>query len=449
MPKRADAVPLGVGSFISFVSSVSSILLAVLTSVLQARVLGPAGKGHVTQVITLSGGAMFFAALSLGGSITHFAAKQVGRPEAFVGIGLVFGSLLSVVSAGILWLVTPWLGVSFFQSPEAAWIYAPVILVPLLLFTTIGNGLLLGLHKIAWSAALELVRTSGFLFFLALFFLGWGWRSEAAGVWAYGVASAAPVLVLGLLLARWGLFEHTEFPGRLAVSVLGFGAKWYITSLLVFLNYRVQIFLLSRYATASEVGIYSVALFMVEWLWVIPNAVSYVLYPAVSASSSEESSRLTSKACRHVVFWTLVGWVLVAALSRPVVRILFGERFIQAVLPTLFLAPGAAAYCLWKILSSDLVGRGRPQYDVLAQSLACAVNLVLGLAMIPRHPLFGAAIAASTGYSLATVVILVCFLRVARVRLLELLVPKREDFRDYGRLWTGLKGLWVYRLWAR
>src|SRR4051794_4701569 len=113
---------------------------------------------------------------------------------------------------------------------------------------------------------------------------------------AFGVPGAIVALLASHVLAAtattvWGRrrlsrgAQGPPQPGRLGES-LRFGIKSYSGNALQVLSYRVDFFVLSAVAGTAALGHYSVAVAITTLLWLLPQALSDVLFPRVAALSA-------------------------------------------------------------------------------------------------------------------------------------------------------------------
>jgi O-antigen/teichoic acid export membrane protein len=130
-----------------------------------------------------------------------------------------------------------------------------------------------------------------------------------------------------------------------------------------------------------------------------------------------------------VVAFSLVGAVGLVLLGRLVIRILFGEVWLASYPALIGLLAGIVFLSLSKILSSDLSGRGHPEYSTYAAAISLVVSIVLDLVFIPRWGIMGAAVASSIAYCLAALTVVTLFCRTTGVGPADLLIPRLEDLR--------------------
>ena len=87
----------------------------------------------------------------------------------------------------------------------------------------------------------------------------------------------------------------------------------------------------------------------------------------------------------------LVGGVMVVA--RPVLSLLFGERFEDATLTLQLLAPSVGMLFLYWSASNLLIAANRTRWYASIHGVSAALNIALNLVLIPRYGINGAAAA--------------------------------------------------------
>jgi O-antigen/teichoic acid export membrane protein len=217
-------------------------------------------------------------------------------------------------------------------------------------------------------------------------------------------------------------------------SLLGYGLQVYSFSILLYLNYRLDLFLVRNWLDLTQTGLYSAAVTLAEVMWIIPNSVGNVLFPSAASSSGVSRDLLTRAVARRSFYLMLVVCTVLAATRTLAVRILFGSEYLAAAPALLALLPGILAMSLQSVLGADLTGRGRPLPVTLGAAIGLAANVILNILWIPRYGIVGASWASSVSYTLVTVVVLAAFLRVTHTRLRDVLLLRREDVRALSRL---------------
>jgi O-antigen/teichoic acid export membrane protein len=221
------------------------------------------------------------------------------------------------------------------------------------------------------------------------------------------------------------------FRGDLFKNAAGYGLKAYLGNLAQFLNYRLDILLISAFLAPSAVGYYSIAVGMAETIWILPGAIATVLLPRVSSLRDTDANSLTPKIARHTYFIIFVFVLLFFFFSKPLITMFFGSAFLPSQRPLLILLPGIIAVAGSKTLVADLAGRGKPQFAAYASFTSLALNIPLNLYLIPKWGISGAAFASSTAYIAANLVVITAFVKTSKKAWFDILIIKKIDLRDY------------------
>jgi len=155
------------------------------------------------------------------------------------------------------------------------------------------------------------------------------------------------------------------------------GIIYSLALLILNLNYRLGILILAQMSSASEVGIYTVGVGIVEMIWVIPAVLTKVNFTySALANDIYEHAQKTAKLLRIVL---LVGTVACTALFFTVhrlVELIYGAEYLRSATVIQVLLPGVWGLLIFKVLNSDLAGRGRPRIALYVFSATLVINIL-------------------------------------------------------------------------
>ena len=161
---------------------------------------------------------------------------------------------------------------------------------------------------------------------------------------------------------------------------------------------------------AAEVGIYSVAVHMGEMLWLLPGGMTPLLVHTSAASASDpDRDRTASRAVRLGILVTLAAAIPLAVVAGPLLSLLAGGAYAGAAESLRALLPGIVAFAPGAVLSGDFIGRGKPHWNTQASLLTLAVNLAMGLLLIPEHGAVGAAWSSTIAYCCGSLLMIIRF----------------------------------------
>jgi len=233
---------------------------------------------------------------------------------------------------------------------------------------------------------------------------------------------------------------------------LSFGARGYGANALMLLSTRVDLLVLSAVASTAVVGHYAVAIAVTAVLWLVPSALSDVLFPRIAAlsASGEREFRafVEDKSLRHTVLLVLLALpVLIGPLLLLVVPI-YGPAFLPAVELALILLPGVALMGVTGVLSATIVGRGRPEYSLYTALIVTPLTLVAYALLIPALDASGAALAKSLSYGLSFALSVYFYRRVTGSGAIAQFVPTRAELRELSAVAPQIRE-WLIVIWRR
>jgi O-antigen/teichoic acid export membrane protein len=213
---------------------------------------------------------------------------------------------------------------------------------------------------------------------------------------------AAPIVgVLGVTLwvsipALW-LLARRRFPsGRRAPAwgVMRASLPFGLMALATLLYYRLGTLLLGAVGTPADTGRYTIASTIAFGLLMVPNAITTGLLPRLSARSQGPGSL---KPARRALGWTLLACVALSAIAAGaapwILKLGFGSRYEGASTPLAILLAGIVLIGVNGILGTVLIAHHRAWLLGGQVAVSLAVNVALGLALVPRFGADGAALA--------------------------------------------------------
>jgi O-antigen/teichoic acid export membrane protein len=430
--------PMASGAVMSALSRALVTLASAATTILVAHVLGPSGFGAYVVAQTLLIVLMVVATLGVDHGILYYVSSGRWSPgSAFRGsqrLALVCG--VTGAAAGVLARI---LVPQAFHGLSLAIAVVAAAALPFALSWFYGS-----------YVALATGRYEGYVLPPAL-------QSLLALCLVSGLAivDGVPGAVLGFVLAhvitafvRYVASRRAFAPepgatetdrGQLHRAV-GFGIKGYASNSLQVINYRLDLFILNASAIGVAVGHYALAASVTSVMWLLPQALSDVLFPRVAAlseRSGEHSEMLRlaeAKSLRHTVLTTvLVAIVCTLALVFLVVPI-YGAAFRPSIVLGLILLPGVALLAIANPLSAVIVARGHPGLILKGALVVTPLTVALYALLIPPLHAVGAALASSASYAATFILAALFYRRVTGRNPCFLMLPTRSELADFRAL---------------
>jgi O-antigen/teichoic acid export membrane protein len=413
------------------------LVAAGVLSIVIARTIGPSGNGHFALLVTLTGFAAMVASLGLTAGITYevsrrrWAVRQAFRTSYVAALVLGLAGFLGGLGFFVFTHDTVFRGISTGLAvlalsslpPALAYSYADVIM--------------LARERYESYAGLELSHSTTLLLVGAGLAIPFGLTGAAIGL---PVAAVVGALVGAVLLVREARRDQVVDSGDSMPRALRFGLQAWGANLLQQVNYRFDVIILAGFATARDVGVYSVALTLTGVAWVLPQALQTVLLPRAASLdeatltgelAAAESDAALAKAVRHSVLLSVPAALLVALLLLVALPLLYGPKFHQTIWLGFVLLPGVLLLGVGKVLSSAVAGRGHPRYALYTSAVVMPLTLGLYFGLIPSFHQWGAAVASVASYAATALLMFVFFRRTTGIRFADAFVPSLAEVGDY------------------
>lgn len=398
-------------------------------TVLVTRVTGAHGRGIYTLASSLAALAAMITQLGISWAGIYYIGKRL-FPLADVVSTLLTVSIAAagVAVAGVAAAYVLFQHTYFHEmSPTQALIM--LALTAAIQISTTSAWIVLGMNRPLQSvgvSALQLVVALVIQAILAAV----GSLTATSALLALAAGAAASVAA-GLMLVSREVPLRLGLDSKILRTFLNYGIRGYAANLMMFLNYRLDSLIVNGLLGVASLGYYSIATAMAETLWYGVNGFALVMFPHVSSLERKAADRITPVVCRNAVFMTLVEAVVMFAVSRELIALVFGPGMIPALHPLWLLLPGIVTLSAAKVISSYLSGIGKPTYSTYVAGGTVALTVALDILLIPRYGISGAAGASSIVYTCTAVALVWIFKIESGAGLLETLIVRPADFVRY------------------
>lgn len=398
---RAVRSPLARGIAMTFGARLFGAVLAMVSSIITARTLGPEGRGIFAAVTALAAIGLQLSTLGLQSSNTYYVSvdrdllKPILANAALVTI--VVGGLVSAV----LWFYATATGLdASVGSVPLAWALAAI---PASLGYMLYSSLLVPLGRIRRLNAIETgykVAALGLVTAAVLL----GFRSPEAFLAASLLASALALLASGASVGFTPAVVLASSPSLL-LRQFPYALRAFLASFLAFLLVRIDMLMVQAISGNAEAGHYAIAVAMADMIYMLPAAAAALLFPRLVESKDIAIRRsLTLRILAGVGAATGALALAGAVLAEWAVVLLYGPDFASAASMFRVLAVAIALYGANNVVSNFFAAQGFTWGAVWVWALGVIVNVLLNLALIPSMGGIGAAWASVAGYGVVLAV---------------------------------------------
>lgn len=401
-PSAGPPVSVSFRAAVRLVGELTFAALALLTALMVARDLGPAGKGIVSTLsylIALVAPACVLGLAEVG--VTMTKRREVSDAHA---LGALLGTvaLTSVMGAALVVLMVIGEYRAYLGILEGATLAAVVSVPCMALFT--GLSLLAdGRGAVYVSTAAKVV--SALVTALATFVLVWWLELAIAGaITAIGLGFGSGAALAGWWLWRHGGRQRPRWSASYVRRAVRLGLPVQGSILLFTLASRADLLVVQIISGPAEAGLYSVSLTMGQLASYAPIAVAVAAFPVAAGLDRAEAAHFVERIVRAGTAGALVAAVALGALLPVLIPALFGASFRDAVVPALILLPAGVMWGMQLMVCRLWAAQGEGGL-LLRSSSALLATLLLGdFALVPSMGGTGASIAAVAASLVAVVV---------------------------------------------
>lgn len=394
--------------------------LALVLSILVARVLGPHDRGIYALATGVYAGLVLSVFIGISSAVSYFmlntgAGRGILRPALLTGLVFCIAGSVPILAMT--------------QLGHNAWASLPSIAllpcnVPLMLVL----GYALGTKRIRWQTSYAVVSTGVLLLGMGLTFALFSHRAFAA-IAAYVVVNAliaAGSLVLVLVDAR-------KLPYR-AVGLrqfFFFATRSGVVNFVSLLNYRADLYVVGLLATPVVLGQYAVAISAAESLLVVTQVAAVATSPHVGSMEASAAAQLTARCVRATLAVALATCVVFYAIAPYAVGFLYGAAYLPMVPALRILLVGVLILSIGSAFSNFFTLKlGKPEVALLSAFCAAVACVTVSWVLVPRIGMVGAASATAGAYLIGAAVQIAFFVKASNIRVTSLLIPTIDDVKS-------------------
>lgn len=407
-----------------FSSNVFSLVANLLTVVLVSRVLGPELYGLYTAVLVIPLLVVSFFQMGIRPSTVFMIGS--GKHDANKVVSAVVSTLLITGSAGMLFS-----GIAYVVMYKTG--FTPLLIglalatIPMRLTAIYAGGVFLAKEQMKRANLMNWLTALLTLLFALIFV--WLLKLGVAGALLGLMTSNLVVSAYALNMLRRNYTIKLSLYNPIIRQMLQLGVVYALSFLIIQLNYRADILLLQWLADTREVGLYSLGVAVSELLWQIPLAVSLVV---MTRSANTTDQKLMNESTARLLRLSLISGITLSVfiylLSPFVIPLVFGTGYIGSVRIIQTVLPGIIIVIIFRVLSGQLSGMGKPQVALRAFILALILNVILNYLLIPRLGGMGAAIATNISYLIGTIIYIIAYCKITGTRVNDLFHFSKNDF---------------------
>lgn len=396
------------GGGILFFGTIVGILLAMINSIMLARILGVEDFGLFYLAFSIVSVFIPFSTLGLGGSLPRYLPFHFGRGEKdIVKSAIRFSHMLvlctSIFFGVILYFFSEKLSTDIFHDSNltlAVKYFA--IGIPLLSSSHILEAVVRSFKATKYKVAIYDIGiwTIRIIVFIPFIMIGY---SFFGAIISYLIAIFFTIIV-SLFIVRKKLFPDQSKYQTVPIGkkLLSFSWPLAVAGILSLFLTKIVTLLIGFYLTTSDVGIYMPASVIASYVTLFATPVGYIFLPVVSElfgrAKKETIESLFKSASKWIFMMIMPVFIYILLFPKEVIALLYGGEYSEGYLCLIILATGISMNVFTGMTGGILVGGGYLKLNLTVEIIASITNVALLVILIPIYGIIGAAIGTSASF---------------------------------------------------
>lgn len=371
----------------SVIIKVITLILSFVNTIVINRVLGVELRGEYTFIINTANVLQLILNLGIGYSYSYFVKKGLNKhKETFSTIIFIQFIIYSIL---FIFLINFNVGT---RVLSIAFLSVILTLNLQVMFITMIEDIV-SRNKILIKTSI--IYTIGLV--ISYYFFK---RSLNLIILITAIKYIIEIIYLGYIYKLYKMvFKNINFKLFKNILIVGFPSM--IMTLLISLNYNINIFIMKFITTNYQIGLYGVAVSLSTMVWVIPDAFKEVIF---NRSAKEDCIKEINAAIKINLIICIVIILGFIVLGKPFLRIMYGVEYLEAYNLIIMLFIGTIPMILYKLIHPLYISNGKQNIVVSILMVSVIVNVILNLIIIPKIGAMGAAISSVISYTLCGII---------------------------------------------
>ena len=399
-----------------------SLIVGTLTSIIIARYLGIEDRGIYALIVLLPMTIFTLSNFGINSSVVYYTGKKTHSIEEMIQSLKLLTIVTIIISITIGLFVIILYKEMFFKEVATSYLFVGLLFLPSLIYNSFFQSIFIGHEDFKTFNFILLLQP---VIFLVLLIINLVLDYNIKGVLASELIAQYSTFILTYIYIKKEYGTHHGRPSKsLMLLKLKYGLKSHLTNILAFLDYRLDLFMVTYYLDLKAVGAYVIAVNIAEKLWMVSTSVSSVMFARIANMvDNNEKNLITIYSAKVVFIISLIIGITLYFLAEKLIVLLFGQEYSASVLPFLYLLPGIVLGAVSRVYANYIGGQGKPEYNLYVVIILVIENFILNMILIPKFGLAGAAMATSIAYATNFIFKILVFKWMSKVTLVEILLP--------------------------
>lgn len=402
-----------------------NMIISFFTSVIVVRGIGVVGQGAVSYFILVFVMISDYAHLGINNAAPYFLKKS-NYDEEYIYCNNISYFILNGLLIGVIIIISRCFNVVFIDYSLPIVIYGCLSIIILYLNNFL-RWVYITREEIRKSnKCIFISRIIKVALFSSLFLI------RKISVNSIIISNIIVYLSEFLLLKKNIMIKYKFiFDIKVLKKEFRYGIIVFLASVFISVNYRVDQLFIKFYLGEYSLGLYSVAVYLAELLFVVPNSIGSILMGRL-ANIKNDFKEFTSTIIKATFYCTLILSFL-GVLCTPLVPIVYGKDYITVIPTIIILFSGIIFASMGKAAYSYFMMKNKVKKYMYICFVTMLFNVILNIILIPYFKLNGAAVASSLSYILYGIMFVSSYMREEKVKFNELFKPNVTKYKGINK----------------
>ncbi len=427
-PELLVSTAMGGGGRLLGFRAIQFVFLFLL-SLIATRALGPEGRAQYALALNLATMVWVVSHLSVEQSVARMMARREASLLELCRLSSFFALALGLIGVAVTLAIGLAERDALLGGANSTTVVLAAATIPFTLIGQMATALLLRmgvLRAYGWIIAVGAVIQFGLIVALQL---GLGLTPELTMLAALLTIAGVAFSLVATLVRRVGPRALSPFcEPRLIRSALHTGVRLQPASIALWLNLKIDLFLVGLLATTHEAGIYSLSASLADIVFTAVSTVALAALEAQTKADSEAAASYTVDFISQNISVAVLLGLAAALVSYPFIVFVYGAEWEASVVPFALLMPAVVALAIEEPARGLLVRIAPPLVISAAAATGLILNVALNFVLVPAIGISGASVASVASYWLAGALMLYLVSRYGNVSMGDAIrLPRRDD----------------------
>lgn len=224
--------------------------------------------------------------------------------------------------------------------------------------------------------------------------------------------------------------SESEFfvSGKNVFRILSYSGIALISNLITFLIYRLDYFFVEKFCSNTDLGNYIQVNKLNALFFLLPRIIAVNTFiMAASEKNDEKMTKYLEKISRHVLSFSLLGGIFILIFGSWLFPFVFGESYNKMYYIFILMFVGVCFYVVATPFAAYFAAKNRVKVNLLSGLIAVLCMIIGNMFFTKQFGVTSAAISCCLAYSIQAIIILAVYKRKNKLRLMDVILIKRED----------------------